>query len=136
MAVQLTTPGTLTLTAAGVAFKAYRAGADRYQGWFMSSDDQLNRMWYAGAYTAQLDMVPTGVASCFTTPVIFDGAKRDRAVWSGDLMITNPVVQLSLGTNSVPYVKGSIDSIFTCRLPTAGSPAASASAAAASSTTR
>jgi hypothetical protein len=112
MAVQLTTPGTVTLTASGVDFKAYRAGADKYQGWFMSNDDQLNRMWYAGAYTTQMDMVPAGVASCFTTPVIFDGAKRDRAIWSGDLMITNPVAQLSLGTNSVPYVKGSIDSIF------------------------
>ena len=78
----------------------------------MSSDDQLNRMWYAGAYTTQMDMVPAGVASCFTQPVIFDGAKRDRAIWSGDLMITNPVAQLSLGTNSVPYVKGSIDAIM------------------------
>jgi hypothetical protein len=111
-AIQLTTPGTMTLTAAGVTFKAYRATPDRYQGWFMSSDDQLNRMWYAGAYTTQMDMVPAGVASCFTVPVIFDGAKRDRAIWSGDLLITNPVAQLSLGTNSVPYVKGSINSIF------------------------
>jgi len=56
--------------------------------------------------------VPAGVASCFTQPVIFDGAKRDRAIWSGDLMITNPVAQLSLGTNSVPYVKGSINAIM------------------------
>jgi hypothetical protein len=111
-AIQLTTPGTVTLTAAGVNFRAYRATPDRYQGWFMSSDDQLNRMWYAGAYTTQMDMVPAGVASCFSVPVIFDGAKRDRAIWSGDLLITNPVAQLSLGTNSVPYVKGSIDSIF------------------------
>ena len=59
-----------------------------------------------------MDMVPTGVASCFTVPVIFDGAKRDRAIWSGDLMVTNPVALLSIGTNSVPYVKGSIDSIM------------------------
>ena len=78
----------------------------------MSSDDQLNRMWYAGAYTTQMDMVPAGVASCFTQPVIFDGAKRDRAIWSGDLMITNPVAQLSLGTNSGPYVRGSINAIM------------------------
>ena len=111
-AIQLTTTGTLTLTAAGVNFKAYRATADKYQGWFMSSDDQLNRMWYAGAYTAQMDMVPTGVASCFSVPVIFDGAKRDRAIWSGDLMVTDPVVQLSLGSNSVAYVKGSMNSIL------------------------
>jgi hypothetical protein len=30
--------------AAGVTFKAFRAGPDLYQGWFLSSDDQLNRM--------------------------------------------------------------------------------------------
>jgi len=111
-AIQLSTPGTVTLTAAGLTFAAYRATPDRYQGYFISSDDQLNRIWYAGAYTAQLDMVPAGVASCFRVPVIFDGAKRDRAIWSGDLMITNPVALLSIGTNSVPYVKGSIDSII------------------------
>src|SRR6185436_14632695 len=106
-AIELRTAGTVSLTAAGVNFRAFRAGPDRYQGWFMSSDDQLNRMWFAGAYTTQMDMVPAGVASCFSVPVIFDGAKRDRAIWSGDLMVTNPVAQLSLGTNSVPYVKGS-----------------------------
>jgi hypothetical protein len=111
-AIELRTPGTVQLSAAGVNFRAFRAGPDRYQGWFMSSDDQLNRMWYAGAYTAQMDMVPAGVASCFTRPVIFDGAKRDRAIWSGDLLVTNPVALLSLGSNSVPYIKGSIDSIM------------------------
>jgi hypothetical protein len=87
-AIELRTAGSITLTAAGLTFKAYRAGPAQYQGWFMSSDDQLNKMWYAGAYTTQMDMVPAGVASCFTQPVIFDGAKRDRAIWSGDLMIT------------------------------------------------
>ncbi|WP_062431628.1 alpha-L-rhamnosidase C-terminal domain-containing protein [Herbidospora daliensis] len=111
-AIELRTAGTVSLTAAGLNFKAYRAGPAQYQGWFMSSDDQLNRMWYAGAYTTQMDMVPAGVAPCFTQPVIFDGAKRDRAIWSGDLLITNPVAQLSLGTNSVPYVKGSINAIM------------------------
>jgi hypothetical protein len=111
-AIELRTVGTVSLTAAGLNFKAFRAGSSQYQGWFISSDDQLNRMWYAGAYTTQMDMVPAGVASCFTQPVIFDGAKRDRAIWSGDLMITNPVAQLSLGTNSVPYVKGSITAIM------------------------
>jgi hypothetical protein len=111
-AIQLSSPGTLTLTAAGLNFAAYRATPDKYQGFFISSDDQLNRIWYAGAYTAQLDMVPVGVASCFRVPVIFDGAKRDRAIWSGDLMITDPVALLSTGTNGAPYVKGSIDSII------------------------
>jgi len=110
--IELRTAGTVRLSAAGVNFKAFRAGSDRYQGWFISSDDQLNRMWYSGAYTAQMDMVPVGVASCFSRPVIFDGAKRDRAIWSGDLMVTDPVALLSIGSNSVPSIKGSIDSIM------------------------
>ncbi|HEX3478389.1 MAG TPA: alpha-L-rhamnosidase C-terminal domain-containing protein [Kofleriaceae bacterium] len=111
-AIELRTAGTVRLSAAGVNFKAFRAGSDRYQGWFISSDDQLNRMWYSGAYTAQMDMVPAGVASCFTQPVVFDGAKRDRAIWSGDLMVTDPVALLSIGSNSVPFIKGAIDSIL------------------------
>jgi alpha-L-rhamnosidase-like protein len=111
-AIELRTAGTVRLSAAGVNFKAFRAGADLYQGWFISSDDQLNRMWYSGAYTAQMDMVPAGVASCFTQPVIFDGAKRDRAIWSGDLMVTDPVALLSIGSNSVPSIKGAINSIL------------------------
>lgn len=116
-AIELRTPGTVTLTGAGLNFKAYRATPAEYEGWFMSSDDQLNRMWYAGAYTAQMDMVPVGVAPCFTVPVFFDGAKRDRAIWSGDLMITDPVAMLSIGSNSHPYVRGSIDSIVNLQAP-------------------
>ena len=111
-AIELRTAGTVRLSAAGVNFKAFRAGPDLYQGWFISSDDQLNRMWYSGAYTAQMDMVPVGVASCFTRPVVFDGAKRDRAIWSGDLAVTDPVALLSIGSNSVPFIKGAIDSIM------------------------
>src|SRR6185295_789639 len=30
----------------------------------------------------------------------------------GDLLVTNPVALLSIGSNSVPYIKGSIDSIM------------------------
>ncbi len=111
-AIELRTAGTVTLSGAGLNFRAYRAGPDKYEGWFLSSDDQLNRMWYAGAYTAQMDMVPAGVASCFTQPVIFDGAKRDRAIWSGDLMVSDPVALLSIGSNAVPYVTGSIDAFM------------------------
>jgi hypothetical protein len=110
--IELRTAGTVRLSATGVNFKAFRAGPDRYEGWFLSSDDQLNQMWFSGAYTAQMDMVPVGVASCFTQPVIFDGAKRDRAIWSGDLMVTDPVALLSIGSNSVASIKGAIDSIL------------------------
>jgi len=118
-AIELRTAGTVRLSAAGVNFKAFRAGPELYQGWFISSDDQLNRMWYSGAYTAQMDMVPVGVASCFNHPVIFDGAKRDRAIWSGDLMVTDPVALLSIGSNGVPSIKGAIDSIMNLQ-PSSG----------------
>jgi alpha-L-rhamnosidase len=58
--ITLTSPGTLTLTAAGIHYIADRTPASGYQGHFLSSSDELNRIWYDGAYTAQLDSVPTG----------------------------------------------------------------------------
>lgn len=57
--ITLTSPGTLTLGAAGLHYIADRTGADGYQGYFASSSDELNKIWYDGAYTAQLDSVPT-----------------------------------------------------------------------------
>lgn len=59
-AITLTSPGTLTLTAAGIHYIADRTQASGYQGYFVSSSDQLNKIWYDGAYTVQLDSVPTG----------------------------------------------------------------------------
>ncbi|MEV8537526.1 alpha-L-rhamnosidase C-terminal domain-containing protein [Streptomyces sp. NPDC051572] len=58
--ITLTSPGTLTLTAAGVQYIADRTTADGYQGYFVSSSDQLNKIWYEGAYTAQLDSAAAG----------------------------------------------------------------------------
>jgi alpha-L-rhamnosidase len=58
--ISLTAPGTLTLSAAGIRFRAYDATPEKYQGWFLSSDETLNRIWYAGAYTTQLNMIPAG----------------------------------------------------------------------------
>lgn len=58
--ITLTSPGTLTLSGAGLHYIADRTGADGYQGYFVSSSDQLNRIWYDGAYTNQLDSAPQG----------------------------------------------------------------------------
>ncbi len=46
-----------------------------YAGSFESSDERLNRIWKTAAYTLQLNM----------QDYIYDGAKRDRLVWMGDL---------------------------------------------------
>lgn len=106
--ITLTTPGTVRMRAAGVDFKAFVARPRDYQGWFQSSDRTLNRIWYAGAYTAQLNMVPPGTQNDNPQPLVVDGAKRDRAVWSGDLVIQNPVIWTTLGTNGSEYVKQSL----------------------------
>ncbi|HWU59479.1 MAG TPA: alpha-L-rhamnosidase C-terminal domain-containing protein, partial [Microbacteriaceae bacterium] len=57
--ITLTTPGSVTLTRVGVNYIADRTTADGYAGHFESSSDLLNRIWYDGAYTVQLDSVPT-----------------------------------------------------------------------------
>jgi alpha-L-rhamnosidase len=55
--ISLASAGSLTLSKAGINYIADRAP---YAGWFDSSSDTLNRIWYDGAYTTQLDSVPTG----------------------------------------------------------------------------
>jgi alpha-L-rhamnosidase len=53
--ITLTSPGTVTLSAAGIRYIADRSA---YQGYFLSSSAELNKIWYGSAYTAQIDSVP------------------------------------------------------------------------------
>ncbi len=53
-----------------------------YKGSFESSDPQLNRIWETAAYTAHLCMQEG----------IWDGVKRDRGRWMGDLDVTGRVI--------------------------------------------
>jgi hypothetical protein len=53
-----------------------------YLGSFESSDPLLNRIWETGAYTAHLCMQEG----------IWDGVKRDRGRWMGDLDVTGRVI--------------------------------------------
>lgn len=83
-----------------------------YTGYFHSSDQLLNRIWYAGAYTVQTNTIPPNTGRVWPAPsegwlndavlgsgdsVIVDGAKRDRAVWAGDLGISVPSALISTG---------------------------------------
>jgi hypothetical protein len=52
-----------------------------YAGSFHCSDERLNRIWQTGAYTVHLNM----------QDYIYDGIKRDRLVWMGDL---NPEIRV------------------------------------------
>lgn len=56
--ITLTSPGSVVLRGAGINDIADRTPAANYGGYFMSSDDELNKVWFSGAYTAQLDAVP------------------------------------------------------------------------------
>src|SRR6201994_2610028 len=53
--ITLTSPGTVTLRAAGITWIADRS---KDQGYFVSSSDELNQIWADSAYTAQIDSVP------------------------------------------------------------------------------
>ncbi|KAL2837609.1 alpha-L-rhamnosidase A precursor [Aspergillus pseudodeflectus] len=102
-----------------------------YTGYFHSDDELLNRIWYAGSYTVQLNTIdPTTGESNFggrtaqgtytwslNTTVcesdaacLVDGAKRDRLVWPGDLMIQAQTVAVS--TNDMVPLRDSIESLF------------------------
>lgn len=53
-----------------------------YKGSFDCSDPLLTQIWYAGAYTAHLCMQED----------VFDGVKRDRLLWGGDLQVSGNVI--------------------------------------------
>ncbi|KAM0548091.1 hypothetical protein ACHAPJ_010149 [Fusarium lateritium] len=100
------------------------------RGYFYTADQGsqlLNKVWYAGAYTTQTNIIPTdtgrwlpqvrpgwaynntlGVAS----PALVDGAKRDRAIWPGDLGICGPIAMKAFGVYGRQAVANSIETLF------------------------
>ncbi|HEV3355390.1 MAG TPA: alpha-L-rhamnosidase C-terminal domain-containing protein [Pseudonocardiaceae bacterium] len=56
--ITLTSPGSVTLSYARIRSTIYPASAADYGGYFVSSNDELNKLWYAGAYTLDLNMLP------------------------------------------------------------------------------
>jgi hypothetical protein len=88
-----TAPGSITLSGAGIDFTPNRETPSKLRGHFLSSDKLLNRIWYAGAYTLNLNQLTPGTrvadGQVNHRYLLLDGAKRDRAVWSGDHMISD-----------------------------------------------
>ena len=116
MTAFLVTNGTTTVNVTDVSleigFQPTWSNLQAYQGYFHSNDELLNRIWYSGAYTLQTDSVPvdtgrqvpflvTGWANNATLgpgdTIIVDGAKRDRAVWPGDMGVAVPSTFYSIG---------------------------------------
>ena len=80
IAIRLTQPGSVSIDAVRLRPTHLLPGRDGHPGFFLSSDDELNRAWYLSAYTEQLNHP-------LDPEVILDGAKRDRLVWTGDLVV-------------------------------------------------
>ena len=62
-----------------------------YLGSFKSNDERLNKIWEVGAYTVHLNM----------QDYLWDGIKRDRLVWVGDLHPEVATVNAVFGFNEV-----------------------------------
>ena len=108
--ITLATPGRVTLSAAGIRFSGVMGGPTALRGWFRSSDDLLNRIFYAGVYTLNLNQLQPGTAGDLPGEVdnadlMIDGAKRDRLVWSGDLLADGPSV---FDTLDPAYIRDSL----------------------------
>jgi len=62
-----------------------------YRGSFKSSDERLNRIWETGAYTVHLNM----------QEYLWDGIKRDRLIWAGDMHPEVMTIGTVFGYNEV-----------------------------------
>lgn len=113
-----------------------------YGGYFYTPDNELLvRAWYAGAYTVQTNIAPQNTGRWLPQvrpgwaynnsigvgkSILVDGAKRDRAVWPGDLGIQAVTASLALGTDGLVSVQNALATLFyyqnatTGRFPFAG----------------
>lgn len=99
--VYLDGPGSVSVSDLRLHFTPDPTASDlrAYPGAFLSSSDQLNQLWYAGAYTVQMATIDPATGRPYPAqpgPVhndaviasgptaITDGAKRDRLVWMSD----------------------------------------------------
>ncbi len=62
-----------------------------YLGSFKSNDERLNKIWKTGAYTVHLNM----------QEYLWDGIKRDRLVWVGDMHPEVMTILAAFGANEV-----------------------------------
>lgn len=95
-----------------ITFQPTWPNLSAYGGYFHSSDELLNRIWYACAYTLQTNNIPPATGRVWPAPsdtwandadlgpgqsVLVNGAKRDRAIWAGDLGISISASLFGLG---------------------------------------
>jgi len=135
-------PGSVDIDGVSLKFTAAPLQTDpaAYRGWFESSDNVLNKIWYAGAYTVQINTSMSNTAKSWpysqgeadqtnsqiphadpAQEVILDGGKRDRDVWQGDLSVQAPVTYLS--SDDTGAVDNSLSALAAQQLPNGYVPA-------------
>ncbi|MFJ5992868.1 MGH1-like glycoside hydrolase domain-containing protein [Lentzea sp. NPDC092896] len=113
LTIFLRTSGWVDLTGVSLNFTPApgKSNPAAYANYFYSSDNLLNRIWYAGAYTVQTNVIASNQGRAWPPPpsewdnsatvgvgnsVLVDGAKRDRTVWPGDLGLAVPTAYASM----------------------------------------
>lgn len=127
--------GNVGLTGLSVNFTSLPQLAENqlgsYKGYFHCDDEQLNRVWYAGAYTDELCTIDPTAGNAlvhlnggdqaintwynnFTitngTSALVDGAKRDRIPYAGDMSVAIPSVMVS--TYDTSTFKNTLDALL------------------------
>jgi hypothetical protein len=127
LTIGLETSGSVELSGVTLSFTPAPTLSDlrAYSGSFRSNDDLINRVWYAGAYTVQMDTIDPHQGRVWPAPsslwlnnklggsgatILVDGAKRDRAVWPGDLGIS--ALTAFLTTGDTLSMKNNLDTLF------------------------
>lgn len=97
--------GRVAVDAVLLEFSAYLGTPGTYAGWFVCSDDELNRYWYAASYTNELTLDTFRAADCeprdAASPtlegklVLHDGPKRDRDPYVGDIAVSGRTLYLT-----------------------------------------
>ena len=97
--------GTVQLSAITLDFTAFLGTPDTYTGWFECSDQALTQYWYDSTYTNEMitdhfrfsDVDPREASSPTLRGklVLFDGAKRDRDPYVGDIAVSGLTAYLT-----------------------------------------
>jgi hypothetical protein len=97
--------GQVAIDEISLSFTGYLGTPSTYEGWFVCDDEELNRYWYAAAYTNELitdtflasDCDPRDAASPSLQGklVLQDGAKRDRDPYVGDISVSGRTLYLT-----------------------------------------
>lgn len=103
--LQVEGEGSVTLDFVRVAVTHARPD---YDGWFHSSDDVLNRVWFASAYT---NNVATVRDVNRRTPFVYvDGAKRDRLIWNMDA-VRAEITGYYLSERGAEYARNTLNAL-------------------------